>query len=95
MKIIVKFLIVFFLTFLSTPTIVCLVEKKVTISYSYDNSESDEFQKELKTDFIFVSLSYPEFKLIKKSITILSENLNKHDTISKKIVIPPPDTIYI
>lgn len=93
MKIIVKFLIVFFLTFLATPTIVSLVEKKVTISFSYDNSESDEFQKELKTDFIFVSLTYPEFKLKKKSITILSENLNKHDIISRKIVIPPPDTI--
>jgi hypothetical protein len=93
MKIIVKFLIVFFLTFLTTPTIVSLVEKKVTISFSYDNSESDEFQKELKTDFIFVSLSYPEFNLKKKSITILFENLNKHDTISRKIVIPPPDTI--
>ena len=53
MKIIVKFLIVFFLTFLSTPTIVSLVEKKEAISFSYDNSESDEFQKELKTDFIF------------------------------------------
>jgi hypothetical protein len=93
MKIIVKFLIVFFLTFLSTPTIVSLVEKKVAISFSYDNSESDEFQKELKTDFIFLSLTYPLLNLKKKSITILSENLNKHDTISKKIVIPPPDTI--
>ena len=86
MKIIVKFLIVFFLTFLSTPTIVSLVEKKVTISYSYDNSESDEFQKELKTDFIFASLPYPLFNVKKKLITILSENLNKHDAISKKIV---------
>jgi hypothetical protein len=95
MKIIVKFLIVFFLTFLSTPTIISLVEKKVAISFSYDNSESDEFQKELKTDFIFASLPYPLFNVKKKSITILSENLNKHDSISKKIVIPPPDTIYI
>jgi hypothetical protein len=95
MKIIVKFLIVFFLTFLSTPTIISLVEKKEAISFSYDNSESDEFQKELKTDFIFTSLTYPLFNVKKKSITILSENLNKHDAISKKIVIPPPDTIYI
>jgi hypothetical protein len=95
MKIIVKFLIVFFLTFLSTPTIISLVEKKEAISFSYDNSESDEFQKELKTDFIFASLPYPLFNVKKKSITILSENLNRHDSISKKIVIPPPDTIYI
>ena len=63
MKIIVKFLIVFFLTFLSTPTIVSLVEKKEAISFSYDNSESDEFQKELKTDFIIESLTYIFFKM--------------------------------
>ena len=72
-----------------------MLEKKGVVSFFYDSSESDEFQKELKTDFIFASLPYPLFNVKKKSITILSENLNRHDSISKKIVIPPPDTIYI
>jgi hypothetical protein len=93
MKIIVKFLIVFFLTFLSSPTILSLVEKKVTIEFSYDNTESDESQKELNTDFIFTFLSYNVFNIKNKSTTILFKNFNKHDTVSKKIVIPPPDTI--
>ena len=93
MKFVVKLLIVFFLTFLSAPTIVSLMEKNSDISFFYDNSETEEFQKELKTEFIFVSYAFIVFNPQKKSCKILSENLCKHDDISKKIVIPPPDTI--
>ncbi len=93
MKLMVKVLIFFFLFFLSTPTILSLLEKKGVVSFFYDSSESDEFQKELKTDFIIESLTYIFFNPQKRSFIILSENLNKHDAVSKKIVIPPPDTI--
>jgi hypothetical protein len=93
MKIIVKLLIVFFLTFLSAPTIVSIIEKKCDISFFYDNSETEDFQKDLKTEFIFEPFTFIVFNPQKKSSKILSDNLSKHDTISKKIVIPPPDTI--
>ena len=91
MKFVVKLLIVFFLTFLSAPTIVSLMEKNSDISFFYDNSETEEFQKELKTEFIFVSYTFIVFNPKKNSCKILSNNLSKHDDISKKIVIPPPD----
>jgi len=93
MKIIVKLLIVFFLTFLSAPTIVSIIEKKGDISFFYDNSETEDFQKDLKTEFIFESFTYIVFNPQKKSNKILSDNSSKLDTISMKIVIPPPDTI--
>ena len=93
MKIIVRLLLVFFLTFLSAPTIVSLLEKKGDVSFCYDNSETDEFQKDLKSEFVLESFTYIFLKSQKKSIAILSENLSKHDNISKKIVITPPDTI--
>ena len=93
MNTIAKLLIVFFLTFLSAPTIVSLVEKKVAISFFYDNSETEDFQKDLKTEFILEPFSFIVFNPQKKSFKILSDNLSTHDNISKKIVIPPPDTI--
>ena len=93
MKIIVGLLLVFFLTFLSAPTIVSLMEKNSDISFFYDNSETDEFQKDLKSEFVLESFNYIFLKSQKISIAILSENLSKHDNISKKIVIPPPDII--
>ena len=93
MKIIVKLLLVFFLTFLSAPTIFSLIEKKGDISFFYDNSETEDFQKELKTEFIFETFTFVVFIPQKKSSNILSDNLSKHDNISQKIIILPPDTI--
>jgi hypothetical protein len=93
MKIIVKLLLFFFLTFLSAPTLVSLIEKKGDISFFYDNSETEDFQKELKTEFIFETFTFVVFIPQKKSSKILSDNLSKHDNISQKIIILPPDTI--
>ena len=93
MKIIVKLLLVFFFTFLSAPTIVSLIEKKGDISFFYDNSETEDFQKDLKTEFIFETFTFVVFISQKKSSKILSDNLSKHDNISQKIIILPPDTI--
>ncbi len=93
MKIIVKLLLFFFLTFLSAPTLVSLIEKKGDISFFYDNSETEDFQKELKTEFIFETFTFVVFIPQKKSSNILSDNLSKHDNISQKIIILPPDTI--
>ena len=93
MKILVKFFIIFFLTFLSAPTIVSLIEKKGNVSFYYDNSETEECQKDLMTEFIFEPFTFIVFNPPKKSSKILSTNISKHDNISKKIVIPPPDTI--
>jgi len=93
MKIIVKLLLFFFLTFLSAPTLVSLIEKKGDISFFYDNSETEDFQKELKTEFIFETFTFVVFIPQKKSSKILSDNLIKHDNISQKIIILPPDTI--
>ena len=93
MKIIVKLLLFFFLTFISAPTLVSLIEKKGDISFFYDNSETEDFQKELKTEFIFETFTFVVFIPQKKSSKILSDNLSKHDNISQKIIILPPDTI--
>ena len=93
MNIIAKILIIFFLTFLSTQTIVSLVDKKGDISFFYDNTETEDFQKDLKTEFIFNPFHFIVFNPQKKSSRILSFNLRKLDTISMSIVIPPPDSI--
>jgi len=93
MKILVKLLLVFFLTFLSTPTILSMVEKKGDITFINDNSETDDFQKDIKIKIIFESYSLLVFNPQLNSICFLSKNLIKHDSISQKIVIPPPDSI--
>ncbi|WP_310380171.1 hypothetical protein [Flavobacterium sp.] len=88
----------FFITFLLTPTIVCVIEKSANISLNYDFSEEENQKenkelKELKSDFTLKNqLEFIAFKF-HYSKNIISENVSKHNPISEEIFIPPPELI--
>jgi hypothetical protein len=96
MNILAKILLLLFLSFLSTPTIVTLIEKKSDISSLYSFSE-EEIQKDIKiNDFLghecnYIFEIFPQ--LINININIISENLSKHDSILEEIFSPPPELI--
>jgi hypothetical protein len=83
----------FFITFLSTPTIVSLIEKNCNTSIFYTMSEEEETHKELKV--VFTTIPAYDYHIIpaSKSSLIISENLSRHDNISSAIFIPPPDRV--
>ena len=93
MKFLARLLLVFFISFLATPTIVSVIKKNTDISlfYSFNEEELHKDFKELKADlshnyeFTFVNLSSTT------SSKIISENLSRHDNVSGKIFSPPPD----
>ena len=94
MKTVVKFILVIFVFFLSTPTIVSLIEKNCDTSVFYNMSEEEhvhhkEVKAEMKNDFCYVIPTVAETA----SSLIHSENLSKHDNISASIFIPPPDQV--
>lgn len=98
MKILSSFLLLLFIIFNSTPTLVMLIEKKIDISIVNDLSE-EENQKESKeikdiiADFIIKnSFEFIVFKF-KYSKEIISENVLKHNLIFEEIFIPPPELI--
>ena len=91
MKFAVKIVIFIFFIFLSTPTIVSLIERNSDISIFYGSAELEDMQKEVKLEFKFDTFSFAFFKQPKMSSLILSENFSKHDNISTSILIPPPD----
>ena len=95
MKFFSRVVLAIFIIFLSTPTVVSLIEKKVNVSQFYSFSE-EEIQKDLKEiksdlsfkyDFYFIDLS--QIKISKN----FSDNLSKHDNVSEKIFSPPPELI--
>ena len=96
MKFVVKIVLIVFLVFLSTPTIVSLIEKSTDTSFFFDLSEEEEeeeSQKEFKADFKFYSaLEFVDFS-IDTSNLILSESLSKHDNISATIFVTPPEQV--
>ena len=93
MKIAVRIFIFVFFIFLSTPTIVSLIEKAMDTSCFYSMTEEEVSQKEIKSEYI-VDYSFPQINyFIQKNSKIHSINILRHDSISSKIFIPPPDQV--
>ncbi|WP_306351027.1 hypothetical protein [Flavobacterium sp. '19STA2R22 D10 B1'] len=95
MKIIVKLVLFMFITFLSTPTIVSLIQKDVDVSMLYSMSEEEnhkeikEVKAELKYNFGDELLAFtPTTKRM-----ICFEHLQKHDSLLEEIFSPPPEFI--
>lgn len=94
MKFCASLLLILFVAFLSTPTVVTLIQKNVDTSLFYSFAE-EEIHKELKEVKAEVKqhFDYPflELKIIKA--TIISENLSRHDNVASEIFSPPPELI--
>lgn len=95
MKFATKLLLFIFITFLSTPTIVSVIEKNTDISMFYNFSE-EEIHKDLKESKVNfkndLSVILVAFTQVKNS-KIISENLSKHDNASEEIFSPPPELV--
>ena len=95
MKLVARIILLLFVSFLSMPTVISLIEKNADISllFSFEDEESNKDLKEIKADFpnVFVSIT-SNFKQIINT-EIISENLSKHDTTLEEIFSPPPELI--
>ena len=95
MKLIARFILFIFVAFLSTPTIVTLIEKNTDISMFYNFAEEENHKdiKEIKAD-LNLGFDYPfiELNSIRDS-KIINKNLLRHDNIAEEIFIPPPELI--
>ena len=94
MKFFARLLIFVFVVFLSTPTVVTLIQKNTDTSMIYSLAE-EEIHKELKEVKAEVKqqFDYPFLDLKIKKTTIISENLSRHDNVASEIFSPPPDLI--
>lgn len=97
MKVLVSILLFLFLSFLMAPTVISLVKDDADTSMAYSVTE-EEIQKEIKEikevkaqpGYEFAILLFSGYTVTSK---IVSENLQKHDNISREIFSPPPETI--
>jgi hypothetical protein len=95
MKAFSRILLVLFVLFLSTPTVVTLIKKTTDTSMFYSFTE-EEIHKELKEVKAEVKqhFDYPFLDLkIDKNTSIISENLSRHDNVASEIFSPPPELI--
>ena len=95
MKHIAGLLILLFVTFLSTPTIVTLIEKNTDVSVFYNFSEEEihknckEIKANLNGEVPLVFFDWSQ----QKNAKITFENLSKHDNVFSSIFSPPPELI--
>lgn len=94
MKFLVNIVLFLFLSFLSLPTIVAVLQDDADMSIAYSFTE-EEIHKEIKevkaapyTEFQFVFLPR-----LKQSSEIKSENLQRHDNVFEEIFSPPPEIV--
>ena len=94
MKLLSGFILVIFVTFLSTPTVVTLIKKGTDVSmfYSFSEEEIHKDIKEVKSLKTYFDYPFTETELHSDS-KIISENLSRHDNISEEIFSPPPELI--
>ncbi|WP_244248423.1 hypothetical protein [Flavobacterium foetidum] len=94
MKVLARILLVIFIAFLSTPTIVQAIKKSNNTALSFSFSEEEQAHKELKAAVHPVILEHEILMAVcieKK--TIISENIVKLDNISPSIFAPPPNLV--
>ena len=95
MKYLAGIVLLLFITFLSTPTIVTLIEKQMDISFFYSFSEEEIHKevKEIKANFneeiCFVLLDWNQ----QKKANITFENLSRHDNVFATIISLPPELV--
>ena len=92
MNIAVRLLLFVFITFLSTPTIVSLIEKSCDTAVFYTMTEEEQVHKEIKLAF---EVTHYELVFYPGRLTseISSECFSKHVNISSSIFIPPPEQV--
>jgi hypothetical protein len=96
MKLLVNIFVFLFITFLSTPTIISMIDKEVNTSYFYTTCEEEENHvcfDEIKTvpfiNFEFANLSYHLHNLLNVST---EANLS-FTNLAHQIFSPPPDLV--
>ncbi len=95
MKLIAKIILFVFVMFLTTPTIVTLIEQNTDISmfYSFAEEENHKDLKEIKAD-LRLTFDYSFLDTVgRQNSIIIFENLTRHDNIAEEIFIPPPKLV--
>ena len=93
MKLTAQILLFVFITFLITPTVVSVIQKNADMSVFYSFSEEEKAQKEIKAILYCDDVCATVIQTDLNSGLIHSENLSRHNKISSKIFIPPPEQV--
>ena len=91
MRAVTYLILILFVSFLATPTVVSVINKSCDTSYFYSMAEEELSHKAVK-EFKMHFSKENTFKLAQLSSSlIISENQLKHDSVTPSIFSPPPN----
>lgn len=96
MKFAVKIVLLIFMTFIITPTVVSLIKEDVDTSMVYSMSEEEHQShscKELKADLKVADFIIFSNYTASSSSLIISQHALKYDNANSSIFSPPPEQI--
>lgn len=99
MKLAVKLVLIMFLTFIVTPTIVSLIKEDANTSLVYSMSEEEHHNhgckelKEIKADFNSIDFLVFSKYTASSSSLIISQHSLKYDSATSSIFSPPPNVV--
>lgn len=88
-------LVFIFVSFLTAPTIVVLIDNHTDISFVYSTTEEEQTKNNISTEFTFNELKEKQFcesSLRKKSL-IIHRGKQNLQTLYLEIISPPPDQV--
>ena len=82
-----------FVTFLSAPTIVKLIDKTIVVSHFYNFSEEEDGMCFDVLNSIYKRVLIPVYQLSSDipALRVLQEFQLRHDNVAEEIVLPPPE----
>ncbi len=99
MKMAVKIVLLMFMTFIVTPTVVSLIKEDIDTSMIYGMSEEEQHNhaakelKELKANFLLGDFMVFSKYTAKSTSLIISQHSLKYDNACASIFSPPPEQV--
>lgn len=93
MKIISSILLFIFITLITVPSVIALIEDSCELCID-DKSENRDSLKEIKIELIFLDGNFLRNNLFKEPTKMITSVCKfKHEEISSNIFIPPPERV--
>ncbi|RZJ67566.1 MAG: hypothetical protein EOO50_04580 [Flavobacterium sp.] len=93
MRALVRLVLLVFVFFLSTPTIVSVIKKSCPTASFYNMSEEELAHKEVKAELnCHFAYEFPMIEQVLKQDSPLHPELN-YDPLAARIFVPPPEQV--
>ncbi|RZJ72202.1 hypothetical protein [Flavobacterium sp.] len=93
MRLLARLVLLLFVFFLATPSIVSVIKKSTNTSCFFSMSEEELAHKEVKAELKFHLPHHPPLVIEEIARPIAARQTPMVDSFSARILIPPPETV--